>query len=245
VNEESGGVFSDADLVAMATREAAAILKWETLGTIESGKRADFLVIDGVAGDPYAALLGAKETAIRLVMVDGVARYGHASLVKRLSGRNGESLRVGGRLRAFNLKHDGANEVVGALSFAKARTTLTKALKQLPKLAKDLEEGRVRMPRRVTLGPSGEPEVWTLALDEIEETGVELRPRLSLPGRPGPTGPPAAPRLERAAEPLSQILGELELDPPSVADDEDFLDRLDAQMNLPQYIKMGLRETYE
>jgi 5-methylthioadenosine/S-adenosylhomocysteine deaminase len=246
VNEESGGVFSDADLVAMATREAAAILKWDnTLGTIESGKRADFLVVDGDTGDPYGALLEAKETNVRLVMVDGVARYGHGALVKRLSGRSGESLRVGGRLRAFNLKHEGADEVVGALSFAKSRTTLTNALKRLPELAKDLEEGRVRMPRRMTFGPTGAPEIWTLALDEIEETEVELRPRLSLPGRRGPTGPSTAPPAALAAEPLSQILSGLELDPPSVVDDDDFLDRLDAQMNLPEYVRAGLREAYE
>jgi 5-methylthioadenosine/S-adenosylhomocysteine deaminase len=37
----------------MATREAAHILKWQhALGTIEAAKRADILVIEGVAGDP-------------------------------------------------------------------------------------------------------------------------------------------------------------------------------------------------
>ena len=47
------GLFSARDLVAMATRDAAAILKWDTaLGTLEPGKRADLVVIDGTKGDP-------------------------------------------------------------------------------------------------------------------------------------------------------------------------------------------------
>ena len=45
------GLFSARDLVAMATRDAAAILKWhKALGTLEPGKRADLVVIDGKAG---------------------------------------------------------------------------------------------------------------------------------------------------------------------------------------------------
>ena len=48
------GLFSARALVAMATREAARILKWQhALGTLEAGKRADILVVDGVGGDPY------------------------------------------------------------------------------------------------------------------------------------------------------------------------------------------------
>ncbi|MET0657684.1 MAG: amidohydrolase family protein, partial [Steroidobacteraceae bacterium] len=42
------GQFSARDIAAMATRDAARILKWDkALGTIEAGKRADLLVIDG------------------------------------------------------------------------------------------------------------------------------------------------------------------------------------------------------
>ena len=37
-----------------ATRDAAAIIKWQkALGTLEPGKRADVVVIDGKQGDPY------------------------------------------------------------------------------------------------------------------------------------------------------------------------------------------------
>jgi hypothetical protein len=48
---------------------------------------------------------------------------------------------------------------------------------------------------------------WGLALDELEPTGVELRPRVPLPGHTELTGPSlvtAAP-----AKPLSEIIGPL------------------------------------
>ena len=51
-----GGHFDARDLV-LATRTAAEILKWEhVLGSLEPGKRADLLVIDGKSRDPYRAL---------------------------------------------------------------------------------------------------------------------------------------------------------------------------------------------
>jgi hypothetical protein len=78
-----------------------------------------------------------------------------------------------------------------------------------------------------------------LALDELAPTGVDLRPRLSLPGTGRPTGPTRA--AAAAAQPLSQILEPLELDPLTVADDPEYLTKMAAQPNLPQAVKDGLR----
>ncbi len=51
-----GGLFSDRDIVAMATRSPAKMLRWDSLlGSLEAGKLADLLVVEGAAGDPYAA----------------------------------------------------------------------------------------------------------------------------------------------------------------------------------------------
>jgi hypothetical protein len=62
------GQFSARNLVAMATRDAAKILKWDKAGgMIEAGKRADLIVIDSTEADPYDALLRARETDIQLV----------------------------------------------------------------------------------------------------------------------------------------------------------------------------------
>src|SRR5262249_4095898 len=45
------GLLNARDIVTMATRGAARILKWErALGTIAAGQRADLLVIDGMSG---------------------------------------------------------------------------------------------------------------------------------------------------------------------------------------------------
>uniref|UniRef100_UPI0018FE4765 amidohydrolase family protein n=1 Tax=Streptomyces xylophagus TaxID=285514 RepID=UPI0018FE4765 len=74
--------LSDRDLVAMATRDAARILRWEdALGSLQPGMRADLLVTAGITGDPYTALIKATDTDIRLVVIDGTARYGTRDLV--------------------------------------------------------------------------------------------------------------------------------------------------------------------
>ena len=66
------GLFQARDIIAMATREAARILKWDKVaGTIKAGSRADLLAIAGMAADPYQTLLHARETDIRLVMING------------------------------------------------------------------------------------------------------------------------------------------------------------------------------
>ena len=90
VSAAGGNVFTARDLVAMATRDAAAILKWENvIGSIEPGKRADLLVIEGRQNDAYLHLINALETDIALVLIDGVARYGRNALIEDF-GQNTE-----------------------------------------------------------------------------------------------------------------------------------------------------------
>ncbi len=236
---EAGNVFTKRDIAAMATREAARVVGWQKLlGSLEAGKRADILVIEGETGDPYEALLKASETSIRLVVINGMPRFGLGSLMKSL-GVTGESVRVGGRGRTLNLKQANTDPVVGAISLSKARKTLTDALHDLPKLARDLERGRAG-PMRAAV--RGGPPTWFLALDELADTGIDLRPRLPLPGRRRPTGPSLEPT--RAAVPFSRIAEPLTLDPLTVVDDDDFLDRIEAQTVLPEFVRSGLRALY-
>ena len=55
VSASLGNVFSDREIVAMATTNAASILQWDrVLGSLEAGKRADLIVVDGTSGDAYA-----------------------------------------------------------------------------------------------------------------------------------------------------------------------------------------------
>jgi cytosine/adenosine deaminase-related metal-dependent hydrolase len=241
VSRAAGGFLSDRDLVAMATRTAAPILKWQNaLGSIEPGKRADFLVIDNVQGDPYAHLIEARETAISLVMVNGVARYGVPSLMGKLGGGAGESIRVGGRKRRLFLDQETADPDVRPLGLTRAKAILTDALKHLPERAAELE--RAEAAPRAPVALEEQPVQWMLALDELAPTGLDLRPRLPLPGTDRPTGPARA--AAAPTVPLSQILEPLDLDPLTVADDPDFLARLAAARNLPETIKAGLKSLY-
>lgn len=236
------GAFSARDLVAMATRDAAAILKWhKALGSLEQGKRADVVVIAGKLGDPYEALIQAKETAIQLVLINGVARYGVPEFMRSL-GATGHALRVGGEPRRLFLEQTTADPDVANVSFRAARTALRKAFHHLPKLARELEKPKPKQTRRAAID-TGEPIVWSLALDEIQATGVEQRPRLPLNGPRDFTGPKRV-SLRSAAAPLSRILEPITLDPLTVADDPGFLTAIANQPNVPEPIRLGLAGLY-
>jgi 5-methylthioadenosine/S-adenosylhomocysteine deaminase len=132
VSEDAGGIFTDRELVAMATREAADILGWGgALGTIEPGKRADLLVVDGEDGDAYGNLIAATEEGVRLVVINGVPRYGRLSLMNRFDSET-ERWSVGGVDRALNLLQAEADPAVGSLTLAQARDMLTDGLSRLP-----------------------------------------------------------------------------------------------------------------
>ena len=234
------GRFSARDLVAMVTRDAAAILKWhKALGALEPGKRADVLVIAGKSGDPYEALIKAKETAIRLVMINGVARYGMPSLMVAL-GAKGKTLRVGGMTRRLFLEQKSADPDVANVSLSEARNALTKAFRDLPKLAEALETPEPQQAMRALDAP--QPVVWSLALDEIQATGVDQRPRLPFDGPSDFTGPELF--AARAAAPLSTILQPITLDPLTVADDPNFLPTIATQANVPEAVRAGLARLY-
>src|SRR5262249_41026724 len=140
VSQNLGCVLADRDLVAMATRNAAAILQWDkALGTIEPGKHADFLVVAGIDGDPYAGLIESKETDIRLVMIGGVPRQGNPKVMRALGVTKGESVTVGGQARTLFLDQATEDPAISMVSLAKATATLTDALARLPELAQALE----------------------------------------------------------------------------------------------------------
>ena len=228
--EQNIGI-SDPELLAMATRDAAKILKWdEALGSIEAGKRADLIVLYGRSTDPYAALLEAGETGIALVVIDGVPRVGN----ERLMGSFGpvtERWRVGSAERALNLSQESADPVVGALALREARDTLRDGLSRLPELARQLA---LRAPEALADEPR-----WSLVLDHEEPLGSAIRTHFSQ----GPAGEPTVLRLAEVMalrEPLSELLVPLSLDPLTVSDDGALFGRLLDEPNLPDYVSEGL-----
>jgi hypothetical protein len=138
---------------------------------------------------------------------------------------------------------------VAAVPLATARSTLAGAFRDIRKLARELEKrSDTRVARR---GPipldAPEPLVWSLALDETRDTGVELRPRLPYSGPRDFTGPePFSRRAARAAASakLSEILRPIALEPLTVVDDDDFLDQIASQPNVPEAVRDGLRGFY-
>jgi 5-methylthioadenosine/S-adenosylhomocysteine deaminase len=234
-SQHNGGSFSDQEIVAMATREAAAILCWDKLiGSIEKGKLADFLVIEGTTGDPYSALIAATESSVKLVMIHGVAQYGSAKLMAKLGADTpGEPIKVASTNQILHLTSNDPR--VPAVPLNEATEKLTEALKRLPELAHNM---RRRM-AAIVMGtaPTRWPEVWTLELDELQDTGMEMRPRLPL--NSALTGAVRTIELSLPAK-----LQSLKLDPLTIADDSDFLKSVQQETNLPAYVKSELKKMY-
>jgi 5-methylthioadenosine/S-adenosylhomocysteine deaminase len=67
------GALTARDAVQMATREGARALGLDAdIGSIEVGKRADLIVVDGHGPDPYSTIVYAcRGTNVRAVIVDG------------------------------------------------------------------------------------------------------------------------------------------------------------------------------
>src|SRR5262249_34962971 len=68
-SQNNRGLLSDLQIAELATINAAAILGWQQhLGSLEAGKCADLIVLDGKPQNPYKTLLNANERSIHLVM---------------------------------------------------------------------------------------------------------------------------------------------------------------------------------
>ena len=235
LSEARGGVFSPRDLVAMATINPARILKWDTaVGSIEAGKRADLIAVDGRRGDPYEHLLKARETALTLVAIDGVPRYGQPRLMAPFTdGRTTERRTVAGADRVVDLTDESADPLVGALSLGDAENRLAEGLRDLPELARVLENP-ITAGAAIGASDGTTPGVWYLELDHEDEVGMFDRPSLggldvwNGSGNGNGNGDRAhAPLWARgAADPLSEVLAPLALDPLTVADDERYIDRM-------------------
>jgi hypothetical protein len=232
----NGNIFTNRELLSMATRTAAEILQWDKiLGSIEAGKLADLLVVAGESNDPYAAFFQAHETDITFVIINGVPRYGDPTLMMHF-GSGTEQWQVGPVARVLNLAQATADSAVEALTLREASDRLHDGLNRLPQLASDLEHPKLKAFSEISA-----PQ-WFLRLDQSDLEGISLRPFLDQ----GMKGLEAAREQLRlaASVPLSQVLEPLELDALTVADDKTFLDRLTQQRNLPDYIKQGLLILY-
>jgi 5-methylthioadenosine/S-adenosylhomocysteine deaminase len=165
--------FSPRELVQTVTTNAARILKWDhAIGSLEAGKRADLLVLDDTVGDPYDRIVSARETAISMVVVDGVPRYGSPALLAQF-GIETERLTVGGAERSLFLTDPSGDDVVGALTLAAARDRLVDGLHRLPELAVALERPGVTATTEWVLELDQNP------ADEVQSVLAGVLPPLS------------------------------------------------------------------
>jgi cytosine/adenosine deaminase-related metal-dependent hydrolase len=237
-NAAQGPIFTDRELVAMATSTAAQMLGWDgAIGSLEAGKRADLIAVGGATADPYSGLIDATERDLVLVMIGGVACAGQPHLVAPYT-QNGEPVTIGGRVRMLNFDLAGADPDVALVSLADARSRLEDALANLPELARALE------PQVVAAVPgivAPEPRVPgpRLALDEIEHTHMSLRTEPA----GGVAVLPSEPMLA-AQPPLSTVLVPLALDALAAVDDPAFMATLQAEQNLPAYLAPALAAAY-
>jgi hypothetical protein len=194
-------------------------------------------------GAPVTPLFGGDERSVQLVAINGTPRYGTPAFMAA-DGRGVEALTVGGEPRVLYLTQATEDPDVTALSFADAKAKLTDALQNLKAIRLEQEAAQ---PRRAALEPlAGAPDVRAghprLALDEFEHTDFTQRPHLPLDGVI--TGPRDHATLSAPAQPLSAMVSPTQLDPLTVADDPGWLDGLQTEHNLPDYLLPGLRTLY-
>jgi 5-methylthioadenosine/S-adenosylhomocysteine deaminase len=144
-------------------------------------------------------------------------------------GIKGENFAVGGSARVLNLAQVTEDPDVAPIPLTLAKTRLTKALNSLPNLPPPLVAKRASL---------AQPLSWSLVLDELEPTGMDVRLHLPLGGHPTMTD---AKGKVAAKDPA---LKPLKLDPITVVDDSDFLDSIKKEKNLPDYVKEGLPQLY-
>jgi hypothetical protein len=144
-------------------------------------------------------------------------------------GITGESFSVGGSVRVLNLVQATEDPDVAPISLTLAKTRLTQALASLPNLPPPPVAKRAVKAGSLT---------WSLVLDELGPTGMDVRPHLPLKGKA--TMAEAKGKVG-ATDP---VLKPLKLDPLTVVDDSDFLELIGTEKNLPDYVKEGLPQLY-
>jgi len=223
-------------LVEMVTVSPARILGWQgSLGSIEPGKLADLTVVAGQTEDPYDHLVGATETDIRLVVIDGTGRYGTPALLQRLSPVD-EQFKVAGTARAFHLDTKDPDPVLGPITLGEAAPILADALEHMPERAADVGPAGLGLvvPEGVA-GVSG-AERWFLELDQPPVTGFG-------PALPGGVAPALADAAIGGGS-FASIAIPLKLDPLATEGDDAFFAMLANLKNVPEAIRAELPGRY-
>ncbi len=128
-NKHWGNRLSAKDLLTMATFHAAYSLQLQDqIGQIKAGLRADLFVIDGLAPDPYDAVLKATPAEVKLVLVNGVPLYGDVALQELVADNPGcEKAEICGRGKFLCVAENSSAEKLGQ-TLADIKAALEKGL---------------------------------------------------------------------------------------------------------------------
>lgn len=210
-SDRLSGLFSDEQLIRMVTTIPATMMGWDSfLGSIEAGKQADLLVLGKTDGDPYSGLISATESDVAAVLIGGKLRAGRASLVDPTTP-GVELIHVANQSMVLDLVDD-PKQPLANVTLQAAIATLSYALEHLPDLAKTFQSGQAAFDNL--------PSRFQIRLEMDEELALEAVAGVQ-PIGPGDVDP-------------------MELDPITAVDDTMFVQRLKANINLPQWLKDGL-----
>lgn len=222
-NTVQGMVFSDYEIAQMVTSNAACVTGWgNLLGTIESGKLADFIIVDGVSENPYLQLIKAVEKDIKLVIIDGVPRYGDLKQVEKLVDvEDLEKINIGGIKKALYLYTSGSE--INDVKFMDSIATLEEIMNDLPGFVKEMEQQK---------------EQKMFLKDFSEEFTVELDNEMDFDHEHG-----IQKGIDYVAIADYPMPDKIDLDP-HVVEGEKYWERILAQKNITDDLKKWLKDCY-
>ncbi|TIP18428.1 amidohydrolase family protein [Mesorhizobium sp.] len=213
VSNALGGLFNSEELVRMATSAPAVMLGWDGLvGSIEAGKKADLVVLEGDSGDPYTQLVDASEADILAVVINGRPRHGRIGLLSFDSTKQ-ERFVIDGKDYTIDLTEPGSHPLNG-LSLGTAITKLTYGLAHLPELA--------------AAAPSPAAGVFRLIEREALSIDFELDDEDDFR------------TIQDTIRKAAPTVRPLSMAPITAVDDSGYAATLKANINLPDYVKKAL-----
>lgn len=213
VSQHHNSLFTDEELVRMVTSTPARMLGWQGLvGSIERGKKADILILEGSYQAPYEQLITAREDHVIAVVIDGRPRHGRMGFLD-FDASQQERFVIGGKDYALDLTEQGDDPLAG-LSLGTAIAKLTYGLANLTKLAAE--------------APVPTAMAFSLIEDQVLSIDFDLDEGEDFRG--------VQDKVRKAAP----ILRPLPMAPITAVDDAAFRDALKANVNLPDYLKNAL-----
>lgn len=234
VSRHQGGVFTDEEIVRMVTINPAKILGWDqSLGSIEVGKKADLVVVNGYGEDPYEKLIQATERNVFGVIINGVPRYATTRLMRTFSTRfnfdeqDKDELVIKDTKRVMYTLESDPNNLLKGIKFKDARDKLKGGLQNILQHALELEEASENGFITGTENPLQLD--WILMPDFHHE---------HLDTDSGEFEWGTTVKYSKVASPLP-------LDGLAVIDDNEHFSRLRNQPNLPEYLREHLPKYYD